>query len=73
MILEKSNNTDEKVKSLKIKMKNEIEKQYNKVSLKISNSANELNQTVMVVRKEIDKLKNDLTDILEAKHEAVLH
>lgn len=65
MILEKSNKSDEKIQGLKLKMKEEIEKQYNKVSLKINSSSNELNQTVMVVRKEIDKLKNDLTDILE--------
>lgn len=38
----------------------------------MNESVSDLNSTVLVARKEIEKLKNDLTDILELKHESVL-
>ena len=49
-----------------------MDKQHDKIMVKMNENVQELNNTVLFARKEIEKLKNDLTDILEIKHEAVL-
>ncbi len=73
MIQQKCVTLGDKILGEKAKAKEDLTKQSLKLTSKINESANELNQSIMQARKEIEKLKNDLTDILESKHEQVLH
>ena len=63
----------ERITKHKDNLREELEKQRQKMLEKINENVNEFNQTVLVVRKEMDKMKMDFTDILDLKHDTVLN